>query len=331
MNILSHSSSAEFIKKTAFEIGFDMVGCVDASNSAYGTALNFYSEWISRGMHSEMEYLKNHNTIKSCPDNFLSDAQSVVVVGAIYASGSAADYEKDDNTLKPLISKYAHGPDYHEIMEKKLNELIEKISDHLGGAHRLFVDRHPVMDRTWATLGGLGWIGKNTCVINRKAGSFFFIGGFFSTLKINADRPATDHCGRCRLCIDACPTHAILEPKQTGLNRHVIQSDLCISYQTIENRGEIPSAIQNKMGSWVVGCDICQQVCPWNRQRGETMQPRQTWFKSQHSLASLTYEEGESLTASDWKSRVKGSAISRLKYQQFIRNLKIAKKNSSSE
>lgn len=282
----------------------------DARDPAYERAFLHYQGWLDRGMAADMSYLARHAAKKRNPEEFLTGVRSVVVVGAHYNAPLDSELQ---------ISSYAQGPDYHDVLQDKVQLLVDSIRSVHGGEFKTFVDLHPVMDRTWARLAGLGWIGKNTCLIHRKQGSYFFIAGFFTTLEIQPDAPSPEHCGRCRLCIDACPTGAILEPSQTGLDRHVVDSRKCISYHTIENRGEVPSEITAKLNGWVVGCDICQNVCPWNDVSVGK------WFLQKNELARMTRKEAEALSEEDWKKSSQGTAISRLKYAQFQRNLKNTK------
>jgi epoxyqueuosine reductase len=217
-----------------------------------------------------------------------------------------------ENPERARVSLYARGQDYHRLMGDRLEALAEWLRQEHGIAARSFVDSQPVLERFWAWRAGLGWVGKNAILINRKLGSYFFLGGLLVDVFLEPDAPAPDHCGRCRKCIEACPTDAITSDRS-------IDSGKCIAYHTIENRGLVPESIMEKNGRWIAGCDICQMVCPWN----DPVTPGPCFENSNVAFnASLT--KLSQWAAEDFKQAAKGIAMSRMKYAGFVRNLAIA-------
>jgi epoxyqueuosine reductase len=221
--------------------------------------------------------------------------------------------EKQTDVEAPKIASYAFGDDYHKVIKDKLKQLMSFIHQEIGEVQgRVFVDSAPVMDKAWAAKSGLGWIGKNTNLISKKAGSFFFIAELILDLELEHDLPATDHCGSCTACIDACPTDALLAPYQ-------IDGSKCISYVTIELKNEIPTDFQGKMDNWAFGCDVCQTVCPWNRFATPHSEPA---FNPPDELLSLSKNEWEEMTQEVFSVIFKNSAIKRTKYEGLKRNIK---------
>lgn len=302
---------AREIKQAALDLGFDLVGVASTNDSALGQAVERYSRWVDSGYAASMDYLKRHAEIKSQPEKFLAGARSVVCVALLYAEPAPPADEKS-----ALVSVYTRGEDYHELIEKKLEELSRLLREKHGIESRAYVDSKPVFDRFWAWRAGLGWLGKNTVLINRKLGSYMFLGGLFVAADLETDTPSADHCGRCRKCIEACPTDAILEDR-------FIDSDKCIAYHTIENKGAVPESVMERTGRWIAGCDICQQVCPWN----DPITPGRSFtFSNPAFNAPLSQIARWSL--SDFKELTSGVAMNRMKYPAFLRNVAIAVANS---
>ncbi len=269
-------------------------------------------QWLKHGYHGEMTWMENHFDERLDPRKLVPGAKSVISVLLNYfpEKGQAAD--------APKISKYAYGRDYHKVIRNKLKRMLTGIYEEIGQVHgRGFVDSAPVMDRAWARRSGLGWIGKHSLLLSKKAGSFYFIGELIVDLELDPDGPSTDHCGSCTACIDACPTEAIVSPT-------VVDSNKCISYLTIEYKKALPTEFQDKMEQWVYGCDICQDVCPWNR----FSSPHQELdFNMREAIGKNGWQEWEEITHELWEEIMQGSAIRRTGYQGFKRNLSFAKKS----
>ncbi len=312
------------LEQAARDAGFDLFGIADASDPKLKDAIQRYTEWLRAGHGATMEYLSRHLVKKSDPGLLLNGVKRVICVGLFYGTGKAE--QRDKMAKDPRISVYARGQDYHAVFDTKLRVLSESLSKITGAPTEAFVpfcDAQPVFDRFWAAQAGLGWIGKNTCLIHRRHGSYFFIGGLLSTVITPVTAPTTDHCGRCTRCIDACPTQAIIPLAGSAGTSYVVNSTRCISYQTIENRGEIPETLRDSIGTWIAGCDICQEVCPWNDPH-----PKGTEFDSPHALGSMNLLEMLKLSVPDYRRITQGTALSRIKPEQFFRNARIALKNS---
>jgi epoxyqueuosine reductase len=221
--------------------------------------------------------------------------------------------KKQTDTKAPKISRYAYGTDYHFVIKEKLKELMQIIHREIGEVNgRIFVDSAPVMDKAWAAKSGLGWLGKNTNLISKKVGSFFFIAELIIDLELDYDAPITDHCGSCNACIDACPTDALLQPYQ-------IDGSKCISYLTIELKENIPTEFKGQMDNWIFGCDVCQTVCPWNRFAKPHNEPA---FEPHEELLNLTKSEWQEMTTSVFDKVFKNSAVKRTKFDGLKRNIK---------
>lgn len=303
---------AAWLKSRALELGFDLIGFADAADPLLGDAVERYSGWVEAGYGATMEYLRRHTELKAHPEKLLPGWRSVVCVGTLYGTAKAPD-----SGLNAQVSLYTRGADYHEVMRERLDVLAGELRDKHGVNARGFVDAEPVLERFWAWRAGLGWIGKNAMLINRKQGSFLFLGGLLVDASLSADSPSPDHCGRCRKCIDACPTVAITDTRQ-------IESDKCIAYHTIENRGSVPKTVMEKTGRWIAGCDICQNVCPWNDPVVEA-----TAFETTNPVFDAPLAELAHWSAEEFKAKTKGVAMGRMKYAGFIRNLAIAVANST--
>ncbi len=307
----------EKLKVLSNDLGFELFGIATSANHSIGEAAKHYSEWISSKHHATMEYLVRHEEKKKKPQLILENAKSIIIVGKLYVN---LEFEKIANKNPYRISKYTLVEDYHDFFNQKLlvmkNLLIEN-----GFYSENFTDTKPVFERFWAQQAGIGWIGKNTCIINRKFGSFLFLGGLITNAELEADVPYTEHCGKCTKCIDACPTQAI-QFRGDGL-RTWIESEKCIGYHTIENKGEVPEAIVKKLNGWIAGCDICQDVCPWNDPLVEGHFPGEI-----NPLAKMNLEELNSITEDQFNSLLEKYSMKRMKFKGFVRNiLNVNRKN----
>lgn len=306
--MLNLSKHTQIIKQEAKRLGFDFCGISKA---------DFLEEeapkleaWLKAGMHGKMEYMENHFDKRLNPTLLVEGAKSVVSLLYNYYP------EQTQNTEAPKISKYAYGYDYHEVIKEKLKEFLNTLQEKIGDVNgRAFVDSAPVLDKAWAKKSGLGWIGKNANLINKQNGSFFFIAELIIDLDLEYDGPIQDYCGTCTKCIDACPTEAIVEP-------FVVDGSKCISYLTIELKDAIPSEFKNKMDNWAFGCDICQDVCPWNR---FSTPHHETQFNNQTGLLNLNTNEWHEMTEETFNKVFKHSAVKRTKYKGLKRNLEFIK------
>ena len=299
---------SDVVKALARECGFELAG---VSSALPSSEADTFEEWVAAGMAASMRYLTDHRAdLRHDPRALLPSAQSIVCVGKLY---------KQPETV-PHIARYAVVPDYHEAMKTDLEALAQRLQGVLGPfKYRCFVDTAPLLERTYARLAGLGWIGRNTCLINQELGSWLFLGEILTSLAIEPDTPPPDRCGTCTRCIDACPTEALIP----GGLRTVLDSTRCISYYTIEHRGEVPEAIREGLGDWIFGCDICQEVCPWNSKAPETSDPDYTSAIRGEPLDRLAL-----LTPEEFRVRFRDTPIWRTKYSGFLRNVAIAMGNS---
>ncbi len=303
-NILS-----ERIKAQGTALGFDLVG-ISRAEFMEKEARDL-DQWLKEGRHGSMQWMENHFEKRVDPRLLVEGAKSVISV--IHNYYPQADWKQPEGS--PKISIYAWGEDYHKVLKNKLYRLFEFIQEEVGTEvpGRIFTDSAPVLDKHWARRSGLGWIGKNTNLINPKKGSFFFIGEIIIDLDLSYDGPIKDYCGTCTRCIDHCPTDA-LQPYQMDSNK-------CISYLTIELREETPPEFNSQMEGWFYGCDICQEVCPWNRfssPEGET-------FKPLSFVSSFQLEDWEEVEERQFKKLTKRSAMNRVKWEKLKSNLKIWK------
>lgn len=268
--------------------------------------------WLKQGYHGQMTYMENNFDKRLDPRLLVDGAKSVISVTLNYFPASG-----QTDPEAPKISKYAFGTDYHTVIKDKLFELLAFISEHIGEVGgRAFVDSAPVLDRAWAKRSGIGWIGKNSNLISKKTGSFFFLAELIIDLELEYDQPFTaDHCGTCTKCIDACPTDAILSP-------FIVDSKKCISYLTIELRDEIPAQFSKQMDNWMFGCDICQDVCPWNRFSAPHSEPR---LMPSDQLLNMKHEEWLDITEEVFKEVFKHSAVKRTKFEGLTRNINFLK------
>jgi epoxyqueuosine reductase len=307
--------SAPEVKARASACGFDLCGIAAAANFA---ELAFMREWIARGYHGEMHYMSRTADRRADIRAVLPSARSVVMLGTVY--NSPYPYSTSDpDPSRAAIARYAWGDDYHDVIDRRMQQLIAAMRELAGDfEHRAYVDTGPIQERVFAKYAGLGWIGKNTCLINRDLGSWVFLSAVICDLPLEADVPALDHCGRCTLCIDACPTGAITAPYQLDARR-------CISYMTIEAKGVIPEEQRPAIGAHAYGCDICQDVCPWNRSAAVShdapWQPRE-------GLTAPPLLELWQRSDDDLRRLLKGSPMKRAGVRRFRRNLAVSIGNS---
>ena len=305
------------VKGKARELGFDACGIAPAGDFA---ELRFFSEWIDRGYAGEMEYLRRSADLRRDVRRLLPSAKSVIVVATVYNVDRPYSTECAD-PARALIARYAWGDDYHDVVGRRLDALLAWMRDTSREPFdaRRYVDTGPVQERVYAQYAGIGWIGKNTCVINPELGSWLFLGEIICSLPLEPDAPSFDRCGTCTLCLEACPTAAIAAPG-------VIDSTRCVSYLTIELRGAIPEALRSGVGSHVYGCDVCQEVCPWNAAPATSddpaWQPRPAW--DMRTIAELSEQSDAELRAA-----MRGSAMRRAKIAGLRRNLDVAAENAA--
>lgn len=266
--------------------------------------------WLNNNRHGQMAYMENHFDKRLDPTLLVDGAKSVI---SLLLNYYPSELQRDD-TYK--ISKYAYGQDYHFVIKEKLKELLESIQDHIGEVSgRAFVDSAPVLDKAWAAKSGLGWIGKNSNLITQKVGSFYFIAELIVDLELEYDFATTDHCGSCTACLDACPTQAIIAPYQ-------VDGSKCISYYTIELKDSLPQDIKGRFDDWVFGCDVCQDVCPWNRFSKTHNEPL---FQANPELLSFSKKDWEEITTETFQKVFKDSPLKRTKWEGLKRNIDFIK------
>ena len=295
------------VKSTAKELGFDYCGIAKAQKLNEDAVR--LETWLRRGFHGSMQYMEKYFDLRVDPTLLVPGAKSVITLMLNYFPS-----QQQKNTA-PKISKYAFGKDYHEVIKSKLNNFLFMLQEKIGDIHgRGFVDSAPVLERTWAQRSGLGWIGRNGNLITKQQGSFFFIATLITDLELLYDDPfVKDYCGSCRRCIDACPTNAILDNK-------VINGSSCISYFTIELKDMlIPDEMKGKFQNWMFGCDICQDVCPWNR---FSKPAAEAAFTPVPEILNLSTKEWENITEETFKNIFKESPLKRAKFKGIQRNLK---------
>ncbi|MGB5378912.1 tRNA epoxyqueuosine(34) reductase QueG [Muriicola sp.] len=298
----------KLIKEEAIRLGF--VSCGISKADFLEEEAPRLEKWLKSNMNGEMGYMENHFDKRLDPRKLVDGARSVISVLLNYFPAK----EQQEGTYK--ISKYAYGQDYHQVIKSKLKELLAFIEEHIGEVQgRAFVDSAPVLDKAWAARSGLGWMGKHSNLLTQKLGSFYFIAELIVDLELDYDHPVTDHCGSCTACIDACPTQAIVQP-------YVVDGSKCISYLTIELKNEIPSSFEGKMDDWIFGCDVCQDVCPWNRFSKPHQNPL---FDPKEEILSMNKKDWEEITEDVFKKVFKGSAVKRTKFTGLQRNIKFLK------
>ncbi|MCB0487109.1 MAG: tRNA epoxyqueuosine(34) reductase QueG [Cyclobacteriaceae bacterium] len=307
---MNKSSQSALVKKLAADLGFQFCGISKAEFLEEEAPR--LEEWLRRGYQGKMSYLENHFDKRLDPTLLVPGAKSVVSL--VYNYFPNNNLGQDDNFK---IAKYAYGEDYHFVVKDKLKLLIESLQESIGEINgRAFVDSAPVMERAWAQRGGVGWIGKNSLLLNRKAGSFFFLAELIIDFELEVDGPMKDYCGTCTACMDACPTDAIPEP-------YVVDGSKCIAYFTIELKDQIPESVKGKFENWIFGCDICQDVCPWNRFATPHSEPQ---FEPKPGLDKITNQDWKELTEDVFQKLFKNSAVKRTGFNGLKRNIQFAGK-----
>ena len=266
--------------------------------------------WLKNNQHGQMSYMENHFDKRLNPNLLVEDSKSVI---SLLLNYYPSEFQNEDSYK---ISKYAYGQDYHFVIKEKLKELLFSIQENIGAVSgRAFVDSAPVLDKAWAAKSGLGWIGKNSNLITQKVGSFYFIAELIIDLELEYDTPTTDHCGTCTACLDACPTQAIIAPYQ-------VDGSKCISYYTIELKENIPLEMKGKMDNWAFGCDVCQDVCPWNRFSKSHNEPL---FNPNQNLLSFSKKDWQEITVYIFQKVFKNSPLKRTKFEGLKRNIDFLK------
>ena len=308
MTINTKHLHTQLIKAEAKRLGF--LSCGISKAEFLEEEAPRLEQWLKQGMQGEMGYMGNHFDKRLDPTKLVEGAKSVISLLLNYCPGE----KPGEDTYK--ISKYVYGEDYHHVIKAKLRSLQEYISENIGEVHgRAFVDSAPVLDKAWAVRSGLGWMGKHTNVLTRQVGSFYFIAELITDLELEYDRPVADHCGSCTACIDACPTEAIVQP-------YVVDGSKCISYFTIELKNEIPASVKGQFDDWIFGCDICQDVCPWNRFSKPHKEPG---FNPHPDLMQMTKKDWEEITEDVFKKVFQKSAVKRTKFSGLKRNIDFVK------
>jgi epoxyqueuosine reductase len=307
---------AAAIKAWGRELGFDAVGI---ANAALGAAETRLAEWLARGFHGELDYMARHGTKRARPAELVPGTLRVISARMDYLPEAADAEAVLGDRAKAYVSRYALGRDYHKVLRARLQQLADRIAGEVGDfGYRVFTDSAPVMEVELAAQAGLGWRGKHTLLLSREAGSFFFLGEIYTDLPLPADAPVGEHCGACARCIDVCPTGAIVAPYSLDARR-------CISYLTIELKGSIPVPLRPLIGNRVYGCDDCQLVCPWNKYARTTREPD---FRVRHGLDAPELAALFAWTEAEFHERLAGSAIHRIGYERWSRNLAVGLGNA---
>ncbi|WP_298761509.1 tRNA epoxyqueuosine(34) reductase QueG [uncultured Psychroserpens sp.] len=302
------SKYSEFIKSEAKRLGF--LSCGISKAEFLEEEAPRLETWLTNNAHGEMRYMENHFDKRLDPTKLVEGSKSVVSLLLNYFPSEI------QNTESYKLSKYAFGTDYHFVIKDKLKQLLHSIQDEIGDVHgRAFVDSAPVLDKAWAAKSGLGWIGKHSNLLTQQVGSFYFIAELIIDLDLEYDHIVSDHCGTCRACIDACPTQAITEP-------YVVDGSKCISYFTIELKDNIPSEFKGQFDDWMFGCDVCQDVCPWNRFSKAHSEPL---FNPHPELLSMSKKDWEEITKETFNKVFKNSAVKRTKFVGLQRNIQFLK------
>ncbi|MCF7980649.1 MAG: tRNA epoxyqueuosine(34) reductase QueG [Pseudomonadales bacterium] len=308
------------IKQWGKELGFQQVGITDVALQEHEARLN---QWLANGYHGELSYMAHHGSKRSHPEELLPGTLCVISVRLDYLTTQARPTTHEQKAKNAKISRYALGRDYHKLMRKRLAKLAGKIETqaHQHGC-RAFVDSAPVMERALAEKSGLGWIGKNTMLLNREAGSYFFLGEIFTNLPLPLDQTESkNHCGNCTACLEICPTQAFVAP-------YVLDARKCISYLTIELKGPIPEPLRPMIGNRIFGCDDCQTICPWNRFAQLSSEDD---FQPRHGLDSAQLIELFNWTEDEFLEKTAGSAIRRAGYEGWLRNIAVALGNAPTD
>ena len=311
-------SHAHNIKQIGLELGFQQVGICD---TRLDHEHEHYQEWIARHYHGEMAYMERNVNKRLHPAELVPKTLSVICVRLDYLIEEAQDpAELLDHPHLGYVSRYALGRDYHKLMRKRLQRFADRVSEICGElGYRVFTDSAPVLEKALAVKAGIGWQGKHSNVLHRDHGSWFFLGEIYTDLQLDVDQPLQDHCGRCRSCIDACPTDAIVAP-------YLVDARRCISYLTIEHRSEIPVEFRDAIGNRIYGCDDCQLACPWNRFARYTGEPD---FQPRHGLDRIALLDCYRWSEAEFLQRMEGSAIRRIGHQCWLRNIVIALGNAA--
>jgi epoxyqueuosine reductase len=304
------------IKDWGRDLGFAAVRIASADLPGAAESL---AAWLAAGHHGEMDYMAAHGARRARPQELLPGTRAVIVARMDYRP-DAADAEANlADGGRAYVSRYALGRDYHKVLRNRLQKLAERLTAEVGpGSYRVFVDSAPVMEVELATQSGLGWRGKHTLLLDRQAGSWFFLGEIYTDLPLPPDAPVSDHCGTCRACLDACPTGAIVAPYR-------VDARSCISYLTIELKGAIPEDLRPRIGNRIYGCDDCQLCCPWNREAPLTAEPD---FAPRQELDTATLVDLFAWEKSDFATRLAGSPIHRIGYERWLRNIAVALGNA---
>lgn len=306
MEAQTRQRNTDLIRTEAQRLGFEFVGFARAQR--LDEEARRLETWLKQGAHGKMGYMENHFDLRIDPTKLVPGATTVICLTFNYHNETL-----QSDPEAPKISQYAYGQDYHTVIKEKLRELLQFIQDEIGSVDgRCFVDSAPVMEREWAQRAGLGWNGRNTLTIHPKKGSLFFLAEIICDLPLLYDDPIRDHCGTCRRCIDACPTEAIAP------EGYWLDATKCISYLTIELRDEIPAAFKGKIDNWMFGCDVCQDVCPWNRFSQQNTEPA---FQPHPELLGLTKRDWLELTEETFSRIFKKSAVKRAKFTGLKRNI----------
>lgn len=304
--IFNTKSQTKFIKDLAHELGFYHIGITKAEFMEK-EAIQL-EQWLSKNMNGQMSYMANHFDLRVDPTKLVPDSKSVICLSYNYFTN-----KKQQDPEAPKIATYAYGKDYHKVVKKKLKIFLQRIQEKYGDIHgRCFVDSAPLLERDLAKRAGLGWVGKNTLMIQPKQGSYFFLAEIVLDLQLEYDNPIKDHCGTCTKCIDACPTNAI---DNSG---YILDANKCISYLTIELKNNIPTEFKDKMENWMFGCDICQEVCPWNRFSAVHNEEK---FEAKEELLSKTRKDWIEITNEIFDNLFEGSAVKRTKFEGLRRNI----------
>lgn len=306
---LPTSNYSKIIKAESKRLGF--LSCGISKAGFLEEEAPRLENWLNNNMNGLMSYMENHFDKRLNPTLLVDDAKSVI---SLLLNYYPSELQNDDSYK---ISKYAYGQDYHHVIKEKLKELLHFIQNEIGEVSgRAFVDSAPVLDKAWAAKSGLGWVGKNSNLITQKVGSFYFIAELIIDLELEYDSPTTDHCGSCTACLDACPTEAIVAP-------YVVDGSKCISYFTIELKDNLPQDMKGKFDDWMFGCDVCQDVCPWNRFSKPHNEPL---FQTNSEILNFSKSDWEEITVDTFQKVFKNSAVKRTKYEGLLRNINFLKK-----
>ena len=306
---LPSSNYSKIIKSESKRLGF--LSCGISKAGFLEEEAPRLENWLNNQMNGQMNYMENHFDKRLNPTLLVDDAKSVI---SLLLNYYPSELQNQDSYK---ISKYAYGQDYHHVIKEKLKELLYFIQTEIGQVSgRAFVDSAPVLDKAWAAKSGLGWVGKNSNLITQKVGSFYFIAELIVDLELDYDTPTTDHCGSCTACLDACPTEAIVAP-------YVVDGSKCISYFTIELKDNLPQEMKGKFDDWMFGCDVCQDVCPWNRFSKPHNEPL---FQTSSDILNFSKSDWEEITTDTFQKVFKNSAVKRTKYEGLLRNINFLKK-----